>query len=618
MKNKIILLLIFLINYAQAQNTNKPILHGKHWIAITGKPLGATAGAMIFNKGGNAVDAACAMVAATATMWDVLGWGGETQALIYHPKLKKVIGINALGVAPSGATPEFYKEKGYSIPPKYGPLSAVTPGTPAGIMVMLAEYGTMSLEEILQPSIEMAKGYPIEAQAANSIERNKEEIKKWKYSKNIFLTKPGEEREAPNEGEIFIQKDLRNTLLKLIETEKSALKKGKNRKEAIYEAYKRFYEGDIADEIARSTQEQGGLITKKDLKNYKVYIEEPLKTSYKNIDVYKLTTWVQSPVLLQSLNMAENIDLKSMGFNSANYIHNLYQIMNLSFADRDFYYGDPYFDPVEPIEGLLSKDYAKSRIKLITEKNNEKIKPGNPYMFQDGINPFLNYLDTWETDNNLDKIKSSFDLNHNMSENYDYEESFMAGTTTVQAADTSGWIVSITPSGGWIPAVIAGNTGIGLSQRMQSFVLDAKDGPYNVLEPGKRPRATLTPTIALKDNEPFLSFAVQGGDSQDQNLLQFFLNMVEFEMNVQEACEAPNINSFQMRSSFGYHENKPGELLLHDSTPQFIRKELIRKGYKLQFRNKTSGPINAIFFDSINKTFQGGSSDFGEDYGIAW
>ena len=618
MKNKIILLLIFLINYAQAQNTNKPILHGKHWIAITGKPLGATAGAMIFNKGGNAVDAACAMVAATATMWDVLGWGGETQALIYHPKLKKVIGINALGVAPSGATPEFYKEKGYSIPPKYGPLSAVTPGTPAGIMVMLAEYGTMSLEEILQPSIEMAKGYPIEAQAANSIERNKEEIKKWKYSKNIFLTKPGNEREAPNEGEIFIQKDLRNTLLKLIETEKSALKKGKNRKEAIYEAYKRFYEGDIADEIARSTQEQGGLITKKDLKNYKVFIEEPLKTSYKNIDVYKLTTWVQSPVLLQSLNMAENINLKSMGFNSANYIHNLYQIMNLSFADRDFYYGDPYFDPVEPIEGLLSKEYAKSRIKLITEKNNEKIKPGNPYMFQDGVNPFLNYLDTWETDNNLDKIKSAFDLNHNMSENYDYEESFMAGTTTVQAADTSGWIVSITPSGGWIPAVIAGNTGIGLSQRMQSFVLDAKDGPYNVLEPGKRPRATLTPTIALKDNKPFLSFAVQGGDSQDQNLLQFFLNMVEFEMNVQEACEAPNINSFQMRSSFGYHENKPGELLLHDSTPQFIRKELIRKGYKLQFRNKTSGPINAIFFDSVNKTFQGGSSDFGEDYGIAW
>ena len=618
MKIKLIIILLLLINFAHAQNTNKPILHGKHWIAITGKPLGATAGSMIFSKGGNAVDAACAMVAATATMWDVLGWGGETQALIYHPKLKKVIGINALGVAPSGATPEFYKEKGYSIPPKYGPLAAVTPGTPGGIMVMLAEYGTMSLEDILQPSIEMAKGYPIEAQAANSIERNIEEIKKWPYSKNVFLTNQDQERESPNEGEIFIQKDLQNTLLKLVEREKEALAEGKSRKEAIYEAYKRFYQGDIAKEIVRSSQEQGGLITKNDLKNYKVYIEEPLKTSYKNIDVYKLTTWVQSPVLLQSLNMAENLDLKSMGFNSTKYIHNLYQIMNLSFADRDFYYGDPYFEPQEPIKGLLSKDYARERLKLITDKNNEYIKPGNPYKFQEGNNPFLNYIESWETDNNIDKLKSAFDLNHNMSENYDFNDSFNAGTTTVQAADTSGWIVSITPSGGWIPAVIAGNTGIGLSQRMQSFVLDPKDGPYNVLEPGKRPRATLTPTLALKDDKPFLSFAVQGGDSQDQNLLQFFLNMVEFDMNVQEACEAPNINSFQMRSSFGYHENKPGDLLLHDSTPNFIRKELRKKGYNLQFRPKTSGPINAIFFDNINKTFQGGSSDFGEDYGIAW
>ncbi len=617
-KDLSIILIIIISSLSSFAQTNKPILHGKHWIAITGKPLGATSGAMIFNKGGNAVDAACAMVAATATMWDVLGWGGETQALIYHPKLKKVIGINALGVAPSGATPDFYREKGYSIPPRFGPLAAVTPGTPAGIMVMLAEYGTMSLEEILSPAMEMAKGYPIEAQAANSIERNKDEIKKWKYSKNIFLTNQGKDREAPNEGEVFVQKDLYNTLKKLIETEREALNNGKNRKDAIYEAYNRFYQGDIAEEIARSTQEQGGLITKEDLKNYKVYIEEPIKTSYKDIDVYKLTTWVQSPVLLQSLNMVENLDVKSMGFNSSNYIHNIYQVMNLSFADRDFYYGDPYFEPKEPIEGLLSKEYAKERLKLITDKNNKEIKPGNPYNFQKGNNPFLNYIETWETDNNLDKIKSAFDLNHNMSNNYDYDESFLAGTTTVQAADTSGWIVSITPSGGWIPAVVAGNTGIGLSQRMQSFVLDPKDGPYNVLEPGKRPRATLTPTIALKNNEPYLSFAVQGGDSQDQNLLQFFLNMVEFEMNVQEACEAPNINSFQMRSSFGYHENRPGDLLLHDSTPNYIRKELRKKGYKLQFRSKTSGPINAIFFDNINKTFQGGSSDFGEDYGIAW
>ena len=216
-----------------AVSSKKGVVASQHWIA-------SSVGADALSKGGNAIDASCAMLAATSTMWDVLGWGGETQALIYHPKLKKVIGINALGVAPSNATPEFFRSKGYIIPPKYGPLSAVTPGTPAGLMTMLAEYGTMSLEEILQPALEMAKGYPIEAQAANSIEKNKGEIKKWKYSKEIFLTHQGEEREAPYEGEIFKQDNLHKTLLLLIEREKESLNNGMNRKQAIYQAYKRF------------------------------------------------------------------------------------------------------------------------------------------------------------------------------------------------------------------------------------------------------------------------------------------------------------------------------------------------------------------------------------------
>src|SRR5438045_3496160 len=188
-----------------AQRTQKPPLHGRHWMAITGKPLSAEAGAMIFQKGGNAVDATAAMLAAGATMWDVLSWGGETQALIYNPKTRKVIAINALGVAPSGATPEYYKSKGYRFPPEYGPLAAVTPGTPGGLMTMLAEYGTMSLKEVLAPAIQMADGYPIEAQAANSIETNKARIKEWKYARAIMLPHLGEAREAPEAGEIFRQ-----------------------------------------------------------------------------------------------------------------------------------------------------------------------------------------------------------------------------------------------------------------------------------------------------------------------------------------------------------------------------------------------------------------------------
>ncbi|GAB4109161.1 MAG: gamma-glutamyltransferase family protein [Thermoflexibacter sp.] len=593
-------------------NTQKPPLHGRHWMAITGKPLAATAGAMIFTKGGNAVDASCAMLAATCTMWDVLSWGGETQALIYNPKTKKVIAINALGVAPTGATPEFFKEKGMKYPPEYGPLAAVTPGTPGGLMVMLAEFGTMSLKEVLAPAMQMAEGYPIEAQTANSIERGKEQIKQWKYSTKVFLPHLGEKREAPNAGEIFVQKDLLETLKKLVDAEQEALKKGKNRKEAIYAAYDRFYKGDIAKEFARGCQEQGGLITEQDLANWKVKIEEPLMTTYKGIEVYKLQQWTQGPVMLQTLNILENFDLKSMGYNSTRYIHTLYQAMNLAFADRDFYYGDPAFPPDEPIKGLLSKEYAKERAKLINpDKNDPNAKPGDPYPFEGKTNPYLTLLEKWGTAH-LHKPTSQNPLDEN------FLEEFAAGTTSVEAADKEGWVVSITPSGGWVPACIAGNTGIGMSQRMQSFVLDEKENPFNVVAPGKRPRVTLTPSMALKDGKPFLSFAKQAGDEQDQLLIQFFLNMVEFNMTIQEACEAPSFKTYQMYSSFGKHEKAVGSLTLNSEMPAWIRKELSRMGYKITYQERTSGPINAIYFDWENGSFWGGSSNHGEDYGIGW
>jgi gamma-glutamyltranspeptidase/glutathione hydrolase len=614
MKNIQLILFLLLPIFVFAQRTQKPPLHAKHWMAITGKPLGASAGAQIFNEGGNAIDAACAMLGATCTMWDVLSWGGETQALIYNPNTKKVIGINALGVAPTGATADFFLNKDMKYPPQYGPLAAVTPGTPGGLMIMLAEYGTMSLKQVLRPAMEMAEGYPMEAQTIERMERNKEHIKEWPYSKKLFLTHLGEEHESPHPGEIFVQKDLLNTLQKLVDTEAKALKSGKSRKEAIYAANDRFYKGDIAEEIARSTQEQGGLITKEDLANWKLYTEEPEMTNYKGIDVYKLTSWVQGPVMLQALNMIENMDMECMDFNTAKYMHGICQVMNMTFADRDFYYGDPYFPPAEPMKGLLSKKYAKKRYEEINwEKTNKKAMPGDPYPYEGKVNPFMNLLKAWGKED-MSYAPLNFDEDHEFPK----DEDFYLGTTTIQAADEDGWVVSITPSGGWVPAVVAGNTGIGLSQRMQSFVLKAEENPYNVVEPGKRPRATLTPAMALKDGKPYLSFAVQGGDSQDQNLLQFFLNMVEFGMTVQEATEAPNINTFQLRGSFGEHKTRPGVLLINQNTPPWTRKALKEMGYKLEVLERTSGPINAIYFDWENGSMWGGSSNHGEDYGIGW
>jgi gamma-glutamyltranspeptidase/glutathione hydrolase len=592
-----------------AQSTAKPPLHGKHWMAITGKPLAATAGAMIFQQGGNAVDAASAMLAAAATMWDVLSWGGETQALIYNPNTGKVIGINALGVAPTGATPEFFKSKDLPYPPEFGPLAATTPGTPGGLMTMLAEYGTMSLEAVLRPAMQMAEGYPMEAQTANNIERNKKRIKEWSYSRDLYLTHLGEEREAPAAGEIFRQPDLAATLQKLVDTERQALRQGKTRKEAIYAAYDRFYKGDIAREYVRGSQELGGLHTMEDLANWKVRIEEPVSTKYKDIEVYKLNVWTQGPALLQALNILEPVDLKAMGYNSTRYIHSIYQAMSLAFADRDFYYGDIYTPPEEPVAGLLSKEYARERAKLINpDRNDPDIKPGDPYPFMGAVNPYKAMLAEWPPKPKVPVTTSEAE----------HDEAFYAGTTSVQAADSSGWVVSITPSGGWIPAAIAGHTGIGMSQRMQSFVLDERENPFNVVRPGQRPRVTLTPSLALRDGKPFLSFAVQGGDSQDQNLLQFFLNVVEFGMTVQEAAEAANINSFQMRSSFGDHASQPSRMTMAESVPDWIRRDLRKMGYDLNFTRLTSGPINAIYFDWAHGSMWGGSSNHGEDYGIAW
>ncbi|MFU8896666.1 MAG: gamma-glutamyltransferase family protein [Gammaproteobacteria bacterium] len=605
-----------------AQETARPILSGQHWVAVTGKPQGATAGAMIFQQGGNAVDAAAAMLAATATMWDVLGWGGETQALIYNPHTKEVLGINALGVAPTGATPEFFRDQGMLYPPEFGPLAAVTPGTPGGLMVMVAEYGQLSLAEVLAPAIQLAAGYPLEAAQSANIERRRDILAQWPDSRRVFLPhydadNPAQ-RAAPAPGEIFRQPELQATLEKLIAAETAALADGKSRKEAIYAAYERFYRGDIAQEIVRATRAHGGLFTTADLADWEVKIERPVTTNYRGIDVYKLTTWTQGPVMLQALNILEGFDLKAMGYNSTRYVHTLYQAMALAFADRDFYYGDPAFPPAEPIEGLLSKDYARERRALISmDEMIQEVRPGDPYPFQGETNPFEALLEQW-TPNPPDAEAlgvEGFQQANAMSG----DESFFAGTTSIQAADAAGWVVSVTPSGGWIPAFIAGNTGVGLSQRMQSFVLDEQLNPFNVVAPGKRPRVTLTPSLALQDGRPLMAFSVQGGDSQDQNLLQFFLNMVEWGMNVQQAAEGRgNIISYGMQSSFGAHQAEPGRLEVTPLVSAYGRAALKKMGYNLELVERTYNPTTAIWFDHEHGVMHGAASDYGDDYGIAW
>ena len=451
-------------------------------------------------------------------------------------------------------------------PPEYGPLAAVTPGTPGGLMTMLAEFGTMSLKEVLAPAIQMADGYPIEQQAADTIERQKGEIKKWPPSVAVFLTHPGERARRRSRARSSSRPTSRRRSASWSRPSKRRSRRARAARRPSTPPTTGSTRGTSRASSCAARANSAASSPRQDLANWKVHIEEPVVTRYKGIDVYKLNTWVQGPVMLQALNMLEPMDLKAMGYNSARYIHTLYQVMNLTYADRDFYYGDPYMPPATPLKGLLSKEYARERAKLINwDKNDPNVKPGDPYPFQGETNPYTKFLANWPPPppkpTGAEGSRS-------------FEEGFTAGTTSIEAADEEGWVVSVTPSGGWIPATIAGRTGIGMSQRMQAFVLDEAMCPFNVVTPGKRPRSTLTPSLALKDGKPYLAFAVQGGDTQDQNLLQFFLNMVEFGMNVQQATEAANFNSYQMHSTFGDHRAEPGRMTLNEEVPPWVREDL--------------------------------------------
>ena len=305
-----------------------------------------------------------------------------------------------------------------------------------------------------------------------------------------------------------------------------------------------------------------------------------------------------------------------MGYNSARYIHTLYQAMNLAFADRDFYYGDPYVPPVEPIKGLLSKEYARERFARdqLAAATSRSCGPAIRIRFKGRRTPIASCSSIGARGS-----RSAARAANEAEPQLTHDEAFLAGTTSIQAADAEGWVVSITPSGGWVPAFIAGQHGrrpvaahAELRARPRRSIRTTCSRPAN----GRARR--LSPSMALRDGKPFLSFAVQGGDAQDQNLLQFFLNMVEFKMSVQQAAEAANVNSYQMQNSFGEHTSEPGRLVVRNDTPTWVQASSRGMGYRIEGWERTSGPINAIFIDRANGSLWGGSSDFGEDYGVAW
>jgi gamma-glutamyltranspeptidase/glutathione hydrolase len=584
----------------QGATTLKPLVAGKRGAVAAGHPLVAEAGLRILEKGGNAVDAGVATVFAAAVVeMDGFSSGAECPILI---KLQgqPVVAINGAGVAPELATVEYYKHLRRDDPrladvatiskgtiPAYGLLSAIVPSAVDALLLALQKHGTMSLAEVIQPAIELAEGFPLDPRFVRTIERSRPILEKWPTTKKVFL--PG--GRVPREGEIFVQADLARTLRSLAEVDRQNSSQG--RAAAIEAARDYFYRGPIAKRISDFCQQAGCLLREGDFAAYRAKIEEPLTTNYRGIEVYKVSFWSQSPVFLENLNLLEGYDLRAMGQNSADYIHTVVEAMKLGYADRDAYYGDPAFSQI-PMQ-LISKEYAGLRRPLINpRKASPEHIPGDPVHMQA-------------------RASEEFTRARLSERNAEHQD-----TTCVNVIDSAGNMFSATPSGAWVPAVIAGDTGIPLSQRAQSFVLTP--GHPNQLAPGKRPRITLTPTLALKEKKPWLAFSTPCGDGQDQTLLQVFLNVAEFGMNPQEAVEAPRFNSQAMYSSFDDHSDEPLVLDVEKRIPEEVLNQLRARGHKLVVQGEwgNSCAPTIVEYDATTGVMKAGADVRGHRYALAW
>jgi gamma-glutamyltranspeptidase/glutathione hydrolase len=576
------------------KQTMRPEILGTHGIVAAGRHYSVEAGIRILREGGNAVDAGAATVfAASVVEISHFGFGGEAPAIIYDAKTREVVVINGQGTAPKAASPDLFRAQGR--PPSNGPLGATMPAMLDSMALALETKGTMRLEQVLQPAIELADGFPMYEFLRNYLLSERKATEQYEWSAKTYY--PG--GHVPEVGEIFRQENLARTLRAIAGADRSAYATTHDRVQAIHAGRDAFYKGDIARRIADADKAAGGVFTYEDLAGYHGRVERPVTTSFHGYDVYKAGPWNQGPVLLETLNILEGIDLASMGPGSTAYVHAVHEAIKLAYDDRNAYFGDPAFVQV-PIAGLLSKPYAATRRALIGERASLEHRVGDPFAYDPAVKPpAVRYTP------HAQGVKSS-------TGNGD--------TTCVDVVDKDGNLFSATPSSGWLlgGAFVAGDTGVPLSNRMQVFDLDPASP--NVLAGGKRPRTTLTPTIVLQNGRPFLAISTPGGDSQDQQILNVLLNLLVFDMGVQQAIEMPRINSLHPFSSFDNHESSPGVLEIEDRIPPDVRDELTARGHVLHVLPAwgMSTGVVAVGVNPRTGTLRGGADPRRERYIFGW
>ncbi len=600
--------------------TFRPVARGRRGVVAGGHPLAVEAGMRMLQRGGNAVDAGVATIlAASVIEFSHFSFGGEVPILIKMrgsrgssqtvregAKGTDVVVIEGMGTAPAKATREFFANRSKEakasdratmpgtssgVIPSTGPLSATVPAVLDACVVALDQFGTKSLAEVMQPAIELADGFPVDELRVDYIKTRGPVLSQWPDAKRVFMPNG----QVPKVGDVFVQADLARTLRAIIAAEKRSA--GKGRHAALMAARDHFYRGPVGKRIGDYMQANGGLIAASDLAGWRATVGAPTRGEYRGYQIYKTGFWAAGPMLIEVLNLLEGYDLKKLGHNSPEYIHTVTEALKLGFADRDRFYGDPKFVKI-PTEQLLSKSYAAMRRNLI-EKETASLaqRPGDP----ENMKPLL---------------ASATTISYNAAP---VPELLKANDTTcVNVIDKDGNMFSATPSGAWLPAVVAGDTGVLMGQRLQSALTDPNSP--NVVAPGKRPRITLTPTLILKDGQPFMVLSTPGGDNQDQALLQVLLNIIEFGMSPQEAVEAPRFDTQHYISSFDNHEFRAGLLNLEARIPAEVSSALSSRGHKINMQSAwgTGSAPTVIVYDVKSGVISGGADPRRGRYAVAW
>ncbi len=609
MKHKRLLLLLIpaLLIFGQRNNIERPqrtASRGTHGAIAAGSDYATDAGMRMYYQGGNAVDAGvAAMFAASVTEFSHFGFGGEAPILIRTAD-GKVHAIAGVGTMPKLATAAFFRNRAFlpgevmqapeknglrGMVPVAGIMPALVPGMVDAALVALRDFGTKSFGEAIATATELADGEPIDEVRSITVERSRRFLELWPTSERHWLP----DGHAPQPGELFRQPDLARTLRALAAAEKKALESGASRLAGIDAVRDYFYRGEIARKIDAFCKTNHGLLRYEDMAAFRLAPEDAVSTNYHGFEVYKPGFWTQGPSMIEALNLLSSYDLGAMRLNSADYIHTLVEALKLAYADRDTYYGDPKFSPV-PADKLLSMAYAEGRRKLIGADASMDFRPGR-IADHPGIHP-----------------------SNSETANVKIDDALMAkDTTCIDAVDRNGVMFSSTPSGAWMPSVIAGDTGIPLTQRAENFLLIP--GHPNELAGGKRPRVTLSPTLVTHNGQAYIALSTPGGDNQDQSLIQILLDVIQFGMGVEAAIEAPRFQTRHLVSSFDNHAMNPGDLLLDERIPAAVMSELGERKHKIGTRSRwASGAAPVIVRIMPDGVIEAAADPYGYRSARAW